>query len=426
MPQVFRTNWVETHTMGWDRGPLIDTAYPCIMSSADIGNIVIALVTIGLGFLFAKLGERAHRDQIFAGITPGQVPLPGDPVPVVPVSGKAKEYADDVAVQFTPPAGVRPGMSGTIIDGSADMRDVTATIVDLAVRGFLRIEVAGGPEQVDPRGKPKRDWVLHQILPPPTTPLEPMEAMLLSSLFAAGPQQHMSQLSPTFASSMHQMQAELSAETVRRGWYEKDPRYEDRGPWPMFVTLLGIVGGGFIALQATPVAVISGLAMLASMIWARGKVARRIPRTALGTAARIQTLGFKKYLETAEADQIRFEEAADIFSRYLPYAIAFGVAEHWAKTFGEVAARAQAAGYVGDGFAFTWLDAWFLGSMIDSTFDGLLLGDAFGAGDFSFVDSIGELGSGLGDMSGDFASGIGDAISGIGDSLPDFDIDFDF
>lgn len=54
---------------------------------------------------------------------------------------------------------------------------------------------------------------------------------------------------------------------------------------------------------------------------------------------RIQTLGFLHYLETAEADQIRFEEGEDLFSRYLPYAIAFGVAERWAKVFAELAAR---------------------------------------------------------------------------------------
>ena len=396
------------------------------MSSADIGNIVIAVFMVGMALLFARLGTRAYRDRIYSGITPGQLPLPGSGAPEVPVDGKSREYDGEVAVQFTPPAGVRPGMSGTIIDGSADMRDVTATIVDLAVRGFLHIEVAGGADQVDARGKPKRDWVLRQILPPPKSALVPMEVHLLTNLFATGPEQHMSELSPGFASAMHTVRDDMVAETVRRGWYRTDPRYAGKGPWSMLLTWLGILGGGFIALQATPVAVVSGLAILASMLWARGKVAKRIPRTADGTAARIQTMGFKKYLETAEADQIKFEEAADIFSRYLPYAIAFGVADHWAKVFGDVATRARAEGYVGDGFAFGWLDAWFLTSMMDSTFDSLIFADAFGSGDFSFVDGIGELAGGLGDMSGDFAGGIGDAISGIADNLPDFDIDFDF
>ena len=55
-------------------------------------------------------------------------------------------------------------------------------------------------------------------------------------------------------------------------------------------------------------------------------------------------MGFKQYLETAEADQIRFEEASAVFSRYLPYAIVFGVADRWARTFQKVAEAATAAG----------------------------------------------------------------------------------
>ena len=44
--------------------------------------------------------------------------------------------------------------------------------------------------------------------------------------------------------------------------------------------------------------------------------------------------------------------------------------------------------------------------------------------DLGFVDGIGELAGGLGDLSDGFASGIGDAVSGIADSLPDIDFDF--
>ena len=71
---------------------------------------------------------------------------------------------------------------------------------------------------------------------------------------------------------------------------------------------------------------------------------RMAARTADGSAVLAQSLGFKQYLVTAEANQIRFEEAQDIFSRYLPYAIVFGVADRWARVFDEVAESAAAAG----------------------------------------------------------------------------------
>ena len=47
--------------------------------------------------------------------------------------------AGPVAVQFQPPDGLRPGQIGTLLDEQANVLDVTATIVDLAVRGHLRI-----------------------------------------------------------------------------------------------------------------------------------------------------------------------------------------------------------------------------------------------------------------------------------------------
>ncbi len=45
-----------------------------------------------------------------------------------------------LTVQYEPPDQLTPGEVGTLIDNSVDMRDITASIVDLAVRGFLVIE----------------------------------------------------------------------------------------------------------------------------------------------------------------------------------------------------------------------------------------------------------------------------------------------
>ena len=89
-----------------------------------------------------------------------------------------------------------------------------------------------------------------------------------------------------------------------------------------------VLGGGLV---------IAGLVILAfsrAMAW----------RTADGSAVLAQSRGFREYLVTAEADQIAFEEAQQIFSRYLPYAIVYGVADRWAKVFAQVASAAEAAG----------------------------------------------------------------------------------
>ncbi len=41
-----------------------------------------------------------------------------------------------VTPQYEPPEGLTPAEIGTLIDNSPDLRDITASIVDLAVRGY--------------------------------------------------------------------------------------------------------------------------------------------------------------------------------------------------------------------------------------------------------------------------------------------------
>jgi uncharacterized membrane protein YgcG len=68
---------------------------------------------------------------------------------------------------------------------------------------------------------------------------------------------------------------------------------------------------------------------------------KRGQRTALGRAVCDQVEGFRTYLSTAEADQLKFEEGEDIFSKYLPWAIIFELADRWAKICGDLVAMGR-------------------------------------------------------------------------------------
>lgn len=247
-----------------------------------------------------------RNDEIWQGLTPGQVPRPGQDAKAVPVK-PGPEYQGAVAVQFTPPAGVTPGLVGTVVDGKAHLHDVTATILDLAVRGWLTME----PQEGAGQDSAKRDWRLVRSLHRPTGDrLSPLEDELLHRiLFFRRDAVMLSQLAQGDGQQLRDTQVGLYREVVARGWYPRHPRSR----------------------------------------W------RRVPRTADGTAVRIQSLGFKEYLRTAEGHQIKFEEAAGLFSRYLPYAIVFGVAREWADTFAEVVSRAEAAGVDIGLFEMVWI-----------------------------------------------------------------------
>jgi uncharacterized membrane protein len=56
-------------------------------------------------------------------------------------------------------------------------------------------------------------------------------------------------------------------------------------------------------------------------------------RTQKGADVYWQILGFKEYINTAEKYRLQFTEKENIFEKYLPYAIVFGLTEKWAKAF---------------------------------------------------------------------------------------------
>ena len=392
---------------------------------ADSGSVVspasarvLGWVAIGLGILLPLLAGALMgllvwtrgRDEQYAGLTPGLTPGLGQQVPVV-VGGPEPT----VAVQFTPPSGVQPGMVGTIVDEEVNLVDVTATLVDLAVRGHLRIAR-------DDQGVFRADdWVLTRSAPPAdAVALAPYEQVLLDSVFAAGDRVALSQLKNTFKPTLDAVQRLMYEEVVQRGWFRRSPQRQ-RAAWVGFGTLLAVgsvmlfffAGGGLSALfgdgglVVPPTFVLfGGLAITGLVIRSLGK--RMAARTAQGSAVLAQSRGFERYIATAEANQIRWEEAQQVFSRFLPFAIVFGLADRWAQVFEEVAAAATAAGhavasptwYVGD-----WTSGGF--SDVASSMDSF---STVAAG--TFVSTPGSSGSSGFSSGGGFSGGGGGGSSG--------------
>lgn len=404
------------------------------MTEDDLRFLAIGIGFVVLGLVLIPVFLRRRKDEIFVGVPPGLVPAPGQKVKVERVSGKRKHYTGPIAVQFTPPEGVGPGLVGTIVDGEAHLHDVTAMIVGLAVRGHLRIsEVDTSQRNPNPDQKlGKKDWELVVNPQPPADPLSALEQKLMAELFGVRPVVRLSALTARFAHDMRETQVGLYREVVDRGWYRKHPR--KRGcrtkvlAVPIILLGLFLVLGSVVSDTTTtyePAAPI-GFTVLGIILFFLGR--GRTPRTALGTAQRIQALGFRQYLATAEAEQIRFEEAAQVFSRYLPYAIVFGLTKEWAKVFQDVVARAERQDFIEDVvFDLTWFDGVYLAleagnAVVELGTLALDVGELAGSvGDLG--DAVGALGDGLSGFAegvGDFIDA-GDVLGGIGDACGDLD-----
>jgi hypothetical protein len=299
--------------------------------------LVLAAALAGIGWFAWTRG----RDRRWRGQVPGLDPAPGQPDDESATERRPLFTGPEGAVEFTPPDGVRPGQVGTLLDEQANPLDVTATIVDLAVRGYLRIEEL-------PRGHwfSSRDWRLTQLEQPDETLLS-YEVLLLAAIFDGRDSVLVSELRRTFATDLRKVESGLYADVVRLGWFRRRPD-TTRQRWKALGVVCTALGAGLTYLLAryTHAGLVGIACVLAGLVLV--VVSSRMPaRTAKGSAALARVLGFRQYLRTAEAEQLRFEERADIFSRYLPYAIVFGETDRWARAFASLADDPRSAAAIG-------------------------------------------------------------------------------
>jgi len=241
-----------------------------------------------------------------------------------------------IAVQYEPPAGMSPGEAGTLTDESADMRDITATIVDLAVQGHLKIEER---EKSKLFGLAKdKEFVFHRTSPKAgARVLLPHESEVIQGIFQGGATTvELSELENEFYQRLDGIKSEILDRLVHQGYYAKRPD-KVRARWIGFGIAMGVVtimGGGVVGslIGAAPAAfTVAGIAI--GLIIAI--IGYHMPaRTILGARTLEKVLGFGEFLERVEKENYeRIVKTPEMFERYLPYAMAFGVEKKWAKAF---------------------------------------------------------------------------------------------
>ena len=303
------------------------------------GGLILLIVLAGFAWLVWRVG----RDRRFAGsaadILHGN---PGDPDQTVPLLER-----DRPLVEFAPPADLRPGQIGTLIDERANPLDVSATIVDLAVRRYLTIEEI--PKE-GLFGKP--DWRLSRTQE--REGLLPYERALMDGLFRDGDVVQMSELRTTFVDRLRRVENLLYDDMVQRGWFAARPD-KVRQRWGLLGVGALILAGAVVAaaiawttlaLAALPLLLGAGLLVIG---------ARWMPsRTAKGTAMLRRVQGFRVVIDTSEKELARFAEVNMIFSRFLPYAIVFGLTEKWAKAFEQLGIQPDTSGWYVSTHPFTY------------------------------------------------------------------------
>jgi hypothetical protein len=265
--------------------------------------------------------------------------------------------AEPIVVQYEPPDGLSPAEAGTLVDDEANMRDITATIVDLAVRGFLTIEEKDKPQMLGLFGN--KEFVFHlKKKPTEWAGLKPHELLLLSGMFADGAAQQveLSELQNHFYTNLPSIRDGIFEQLMQRGYFQHRPD----------VVRSGFLGGAFIVglllfllgnklsanLGMSPApfgiaAILSG-GVIAAFGWFMPA------RTDAGAKALAGVLGFENFITHVETDRLdRIGQTPETFEKFLPFAMALGVEKKWVGAFKNIYTQPPSwyqGGFYGGGF----------------------------------------------------------------------------
>jgi uncharacterized membrane protein len=248
-----------------------------------------------------------------------------------------------VAPMYEPPQGMTPAEVGALVDDSVHPRDITSTLIDLAVRGYVKIE------EVAERGIifTHKDYVFHLLRPREQwSGLAPHERVMLEHVFADGAETRLSSLKNRFYTAIPVIREDIMSALKTKGMYLLDPGSANA------YTFLGaaFVAAPFViaAMLHYPVFASVGLLLLALLlaaliVWLFGR--QMTAKTLQGARTRVAVLGFQEFMNRVDADRLK-RMPPNTFEKFLPFAMALGVEHHWAQAFAGIVQN-QPSWYVG-------------------------------------------------------------------------------
>jgi uncharacterized membrane protein YgcG len=257
-----------------------------------------------------------------------------------------------VMVRYEPPPGLSAGAVGTIVDEKVDMIDITATIVDLAVRGYLTIETVVEEKFFGL----KKDEITSFRRDPDQSiaDLLPHERLVLDGLFEADPAHVTTEdLKEEFYTHIPRISSALYDRIVDRKLVAGNPQTVRRMTVGIgFAAGIATAGVGMFwaAWQGAvfPNALVVPVACAIVIIGMFSAFAPAMPRrTREGVRVAEWAKGFEEFVDRVEADRFERDAARDVFEKLLPYAMALGVATKWSRKFEGIYDEKGPGWYVG-------------------------------------------------------------------------------
>ena len=246
--------------------------------------------------------------------------------------GRDPDPGLSVAPLYEPPEGMTPAEVGTLVDDTVDPRDITSTLIDLAVRGYLKIEEVNDKVLFFNN----KDFVFHLLKPQAEwVNLARHENEILTNMFSVGSTEcHFSDLKNRFYLAIPSIKKEIIEELKDKSMYRVDP---DTANGYRVVGILLIVAPivlaqvtGFYQFFRAPLMAVIAAAISLVIVYLFGR--NMTAKTMKGMRALVGVQGFREFMSRVDGDRLR-KFPPETFEKFLPFAMALGVEKHWATAF---------------------------------------------------------------------------------------------
>jgi len=246
-----------------------------------------------------------------------------------------------IFTHYDPPEGFSPASLRYIDNMGYDNAAMTAAVVSLAVKGYLRIE-----DDDDTHTLRRQDPGEN----PPA--LATGEKALHDALFSAGDE-------VVLIDENHEVIGGARKAHERSLKRDYQQRYFRTNGALNLPPLLVAVISTLVAVKIGPsVSVFAVMALMALTIVTFAIIMKK--PTDPGRRLLDESAGFREYLEIAEKDEMNLRNPPDktpqLFERYLPFALALGVEQQWAERFSRIFASLRGPNNS------EWHPAWYNGS----------------------------------------------------------------
>jgi len=249
-----------------------------------------------------------------------------------------------IVPQYDAPDNLKPIQVDGLMDFTVGNAGITATIIDLAIRGYLQII------ETKQNKKLRKDTISYslKLLRSDLSELDTTERSILKALFGntnKGSVADVDKLKNKLSSTATKLRKDVKTQLMVDGYFAgniKEVSSKGLKSLKVVIAIIALIAIGIISGAYAMIGIFLGVLIAVACFAAIDA------RTAKGVGAKEHAEGLKLYLNVAEKDRINKLQApnaayadktkepvktVELFEKLLPYAMVLGVEKQWSKQF---------------------------------------------------------------------------------------------